>query len=215
MKRVRPLHQRTDTPGYPSVIQHTLEESVHPDAEDAEDDEDDGALGAEAATPSPPSNRRRFLQGAAAAGAALAGGLLPGRASTAKSRSPRRGKPHRVTLPHTKGYTFRYGNYQLQRAVAQTRDDALVRFLSDSKEQKGIERTIRKVLDRHTCADITDAKRLARLRRAVARALVARYRVRTRKRARLPTVVLFVGVPPARCKGDCPAAVPICRPPTP
>jgi hypothetical protein len=164
-------------------------------------------------SPSPPT-RRGFLRGAAAAaGAALVGGLQPAERGEAKSRSPRRGKPHRVNLPLSKRYTFRYGNYQLQRATAQTHDAQLARFLLDSKERTGIEQTLRSVLDRHTCADVTDAKRLARLRRAVAKALVARYRARTRRRARLPTVVLFVGVPPTRCLGDCPAAVPICKAP--
>ncbi len=200
VRPVRPRRVEPEPPGYPSVIQQRLGET-------------DGHRASTRAPDRAPT-RRGFLRGAAAAaGAALVGGMVSGQRGEAKSRSPRRGKPHRVDLPLSKKYTFRYGNYQLLRAAAQTHDANLARFLLDSKERKGIEQTLRHVLDRHTCADVTDAKRLARLRRAVAKALAARYRARTRRRARLPTVVLFVGVPPTRCLGDCPAAVPICKAP--
>ncbi len=189
MKRIRPLHHRETESAYPSI----------PDL--------DPALAPEAARRS----RRSFLQGAAAAGAALATGwLAPEAAAGSRGR-----RVHRVTLPHSKRYVFRYGNYELQRAVAQTRNVGLARFLDSKSERAGIERAMWAELNRHSCADLLDGKKLARLHQAVAKALARHYRKRTRRSATPPTVVLYVGVPGTNCDGDCPAVVPICKPPTP
>jgi hypothetical protein len=72
---------------------------------------------------------------------------------------------------------------------------------------------VRKVLDAHTCADLRQGKRLAKLQRRLAKALAARFRKRQKVGIAAPTVVLFVGVPMRACKGDCAAPVPICKPP--
>lgn len=152
------------------------------------------------------------------AGSAVAGGVLlasatgagPGkRANAAPASRPL----ERVTLSIKERYEFRHGNYQLERVVAQTDDKALARFLSDPKVAPELEKATRRVLDEHSCVDLLDGKRLTRLQGRLGDALRDVYRHRTRRQGRSPTVVLFVGVPNDRCRGDCPPATPVCRPP--
>lgn len=167
-----------------------------------------------------PASRRTFLRGAAVAGAALTGALLPSalwRQSSGGSAQAAPAKPgtKRVTLRFQRRYVFRHGNYELQSAVAQTGDTQLAGFLADPKAALGLEAALRRVLDAHSCVDLLQGKRLARLQERLGTALVEHYRKTTRRMAAAPTVVLFVGVPNDRCRGDCPAATPICRPPTP
>jgi len=112
-------------------------------------------------------SRRTFLRTALTATAA-AGGLLI--ASRGLSRS--RKQLYRATLRMKPTYRFKYGNYQVDRIVAQTTDLKLSRFLADKREAAGIEKGVRKVLDRHSCVDLKDGKKLARLQRLLGKALV-------------------------------------------
>ncbi len=157
-------------------------------------------------------SRRAFLRGGLSTSAAMGGMVLLGGAeSIAGGRRP---KTYRAAVKLTRRYRFRYGNYEIQRIVVQTRSGRLVRFLGDKKESPGIEKAVRKVLDAHSCADLRNGKSLARLQRRIAKALSDRYRRRKGSGAAKPTVVLFVGLPGDRCKGDCAPPVPICKPPT-
>jgi len=156
-------------------------------------------------------SRRSFLRGALSTTAAAGALLVPGGASVIAGG--RRPKTYRTSVRLTRRYRFRYGNYEVQRITVQTSDARLVRFLEDKKESAAIEKEVRKVLDAHSCVDLRNGKRLARLQRRVAKTLAARYRKRKGSGVTTPTVVLFVGVAGARCKGDCPAPVPFCKPP--
>lgn len=156
-------------------------------------------------------SRRAFLKGALTTTAAAGALLVPdGAGLVAGGRRP---KTYRTAVKLSRRYQFRYGNYQVQRITVQTTSAALVRFIENQKESAGIEKAVRKILDAHTCADLKDGKKLARLQRRVAKVLAARYRKRKGSRVRMPTVVLFVGLPGVSCKGDCPAPVAICKPP--
>ncbi len=156
-------------------------------------------------------DRRAFLRGALSASAAAGVMLVPG--IGALRAGGKRPKTYRATVRLSRRYTFRYGNYQLQRIVVQSASAGFIRFLGEKKEQPGIEKAVRKILSAHSCADLRKGKRLAKLQRRVAKALAARYRSRKAKRVAEPTVTLYVGVPPVSCLGDCPATVPFCRPP--
>lgn len=156
-------------------------------------------------------SRRTFLRGALGTSAAAGAVLMTGSAGLlARGRRP---KTYRTAVKLTQRYRFRYGNYQVQRITVQTTSSRLVRFLEDKKESARTEKAVRKILDAHSCADLRQGKKLARLQRRVAQVLADQYRKRRRSRVALPTVVLFVGLPYASCKGDCPAPVAICKPP--
>ncbi|MDY0000963.1 MAG: twin-arginine translocation signal domain-containing protein [Polyangia bacterium] len=166
------------------------------------------------------SSRRAFLRGAAVAGAAVAGTLLPsalrrGRGGGQAEAAPAKPELKRVNLTFQRRYVFRHGNYELQRAMAQTQDQSLAHFMADPKIVQGLETALRKELDSHSCADLLEGKRLSRLQTRLGTAIVDHYRKMSRRIAPAPTVVLFVGVPNDRCRGDCPAVTPVCRPPTP
>lgn len=190
MKRIAPTQNHPDAHAYPSLVDCALPESAG-------------------------SSRRVFLKGAAAVCAGLAGGLLAGARERTASAAPAGKAAQRIPLPLKSRYRFQHGNYELQRAVAQTGDAGLGRFLSEPKEAARIEAALRKVLDRHSCVDLLDGKRLARLQIQVGDALTAVYRQRTGRAAPRPTVVLFVGVPAVSCLGDCAPPTPVCRPPRP
>lgn len=197
-RRPRPVPEHQ--PAYPSV----LEPADH------------------AASP-PDGDRRGFLGHAALGAAGLAGALLSGgllsSAAQAWARGRRRPRPRprplRAKLPYGGSYTFRYGNYALLRAMVETHDPRLVAFVRDRRERAALARIVRRVLAAHTCADLLNARRLARLRSAVAKAVRGQYRARTGRRTPLPVVILAVGVPSSGCDGDCPMPTPICRPPRP
>lgn len=196
----RPRPVREHQPAYPSVLEPS-------DETDAPMDPD----------------RRGFLGQVALGAAGLAGGLITAGLSSPAARARGRGRrpprprprPLRVSLPYGGTYTFRYGNYALQRALVETHDPKLVAFIGDAKERAALTKVVRRVLDAHTCADLLDTKRLARLRGAVAKAVRAHYRARTRRRPPQPVVILAVGIRYSGCKGRCPAPTPICRPPRP
>lgn len=158
-------------------------------------------------------SRRGFLRAAlstsAAAGAVLVAG---GGTSLAGGRRP---KTYKTSVKVGSRYTFRYGNYELQRIAVQTRSEHLLRFLENKKETAGVTKAVRKVLDAHTCADLRDGKKLARLQKRVGKAIVARYRKRTKRAVAAPTVVLFVSVNRYRyCRGKCAPAAAYCRVPS-
>jgi len=156
-------------------------------------------------------SRRAFLRGALSTSAAAGAVLMTG--SAGLLAGGRRAKTYRTAVKLSQRYRFRYGNYQLQRITVQTASPQLVRFLEDKMETARTEKAVRKILDAHSCADLRKGKKLARLQRSIAQALAGQYRKRRRSRVAAPTVVLFVGVPYASCRGDCPAPVAICKPP--
>ncbi len=157
-------------------------------------------------------SRRGFLRAAlttsAAAGVMLATG---GATSLAGGRRP---KTYKARIYVGSRYTFRYGNYESSHVVVQSKSEQFIRFLKDKKETAGVTKAIRKVFDAHTCADLTDGKKLVRLQNRVAKAMVARYRHRTLRRVATPTVVILVTVNRYRhCRGKCRPAAPYCRVP--
>jgi hypothetical protein len=157
-------------------------------------------------------SRRGFLRVAltssAAAGVMLAAG---GATSLAGGRRP---KTYKTRIHIGRRYRFRYGNYELSRIAVQSKSERFIQFLQNKKETPGVIKAVRKVLDAHTCADLTDGKKLARLQRRVGKAVVARYRLRTRRRIAAPTVVLFVSVNRySSCRGKCRPSAPYCRVP--
>ena len=74
--------------------------------------------------------------------------------------------------------------------MVQTRNKAFAQFLIQPLEAKGIRKAILPKLTGLQNRDVTDRKRLAKLRRRVAAALLAHYKKRTRRRAARPVVTL-------------------------
>lgn len=157
-------------------------------------------------------SRRGFLRAALSTSAAAGVMLVAGRGtSLAGGRRP---KTYKTSVSIGSRYTFRYGNYELQRLTVQTKSARLVKFLESKKEAAGITKAVRKIFDAHTCGDLRDGKRLARLQTRVAQAIRALYRKRTKRRVATPTVVIFVYVQRYRsCRGKCRPTTPYCRVP--
>jgi len=160
-------------------------------------------------------SRRWFLRSSLAVTAS--GGLL-GAAAVAGARGKRRRKPpkrpkHEVRFRFRSLYTFEHSNYRFEKIVVGINSDRLAAFLGDRKEAPGLEKALRRVLDRHTCASLVDGKKLARLQHRLARAVTRRYRKRTRSRVPTPSVALYVGVRYRACRGKCRAPTPYCRAP--
>ncbi|MFH2009042.1 MAG: hypothetical protein ABI333_20800 [bacterium] len=156
-------------------------------------------------------SRRTFLRATLTGAAAMGGLLIAGRGL---SRS-RKSQLYRATIRMSQTYRFRYGNYQVDRLVVQTTDHKLALFLAQKREAPGIEKGVRAVLDGHSCVDLKDGRKLARLQRLLGKALAKHHRTRTRRTVAAPTVILFVGLPGVRCLGDCAPPVPFCKPPGP
>jgi len=156
-------------------------------------------------------SRRTFLRSALTTTAAAAGVMLAPRTGLSGGRP--KPKLHKIHIRFRSTYRFKYGNYQLQRIVAQSRDEDLVRFLGNGKQSAGIEKALRGLLQQHSCVDLRHGKKLARLQRRIGKALAKHYRARTRRRAKAPTVVLFVGVAWRACRGKCAPPTPYCHPP--
>jgi hypothetical protein len=157
-------------------------------------------------------SRRGFLR--AALGTSAAAGVMLVAGGGTGLAGGRRPKTYKTYLNVGHRYTFRYGNYELQRLAVQTQSEQLIRFLENKKEAAGITKAVRKVLDAHNCADLRDGKKLSRLQRRVGKAIRAHYRKRTRRWVVAPTVVIFVSVPRYRyCRGKCRPATPYCRVP--
>jgi hypothetical protein len=157
-------------------------------------------------------SRRGFLCAALSTSAA-AGALLVAGPGTVLAGG-RRARTYKTQVNVGNRYTFRYGNYELQRIAVQTKSERLVRFLEDKKEASHVIQAVRKVLDAHNCADLSNGGKLARLQRRVGQALRAVYRKHTKRWVAAPTVVLFVYVPSYRhCRGKCRPATPYCSVP--
>ena len=152
------------------------------------------------------------MKTAVSGGAAVAGSLLLP-SSPSQGARPRRRKTHTVRFTLRRAYHFPHSNYRLERLAIQTRSDRLKRFLTDKRNAKHVETAVRAVLKKSSCRDLQNGKRLARLQNRVAKALARLHKKRTRRYAAVPVVTLFVTVPYARCKGDCPAPVPYCKAP--
>jgi hypothetical protein len=67
--------------------------------------------------------------------------------------------------------------------TVRTYDHRLAAFIGDKKEHAGLHQAVVRVLAKHTCKDVTDAKRLSRLRRKLAAVLSERYHKRTKRNA--------------------------------
>ncbi|MFH2009043.1 MAG: hypothetical protein ABI333_20805 [bacterium] len=156
-------------------------------------------------------SRRTFLRSALTTTAAAAGVVLAPRTGATGTRP--KPKLHKIHIRFRSTYRFRHGNYELQQLVAQSRDERLVQFLGSGKEAAGIETALRGLLEQHSCVDLRHGKKLARLQRRIGKALAEHYRARTRRWAKAPTVVLFVGVAWRACRGKCAAPTPYCHPP--
>jgi len=153
----------------------------------------------------PALSRRGFLL---AGGGALIAGVVAGRPAAAQV------KTRQVSLTGLSTYVFRYGNYRVEKVVLQYTDLAQAEWLDQAANVKTLESALRKLFDAHSCVDLQDGKKLAALQRAIAASALQTYRIATRRNAPAPTAVLFVGLPGANCKGDCPSPVPYCHPPT-
>jgi hypothetical protein len=156
----------------------------------------------------PDLSRRRFLlAGSGAAAGALIVGLSRSRRAAAQ------GKTRQIALTGLSSYVFRYGNYRLEKVVLQYTDLAQAGWLDQAANVRTVEAALRQLFDAHSCVDLQDGKKLAALQLKAAATALQSYRNATRRNGPAPTAVLFVGLPYARCKGDCPAPVPYCRPP--
>ncbi len=132
-------------------------------------------------------SRRGFLGGAVAGAIGLGGALLlPGVVEAGRKRGLRKVVLH-----------FRYRlsgcKHRVEKLVVQSYDRRLIAFLSKAKERSGIYAALRGVLKRYKCRDLHDGKRLAVMQRALGKALAARYRKRTRRRAARPVVTIIAG----------------------
>ena len=81
-------------------------------------------------------------------------------------------------------------NYSVCRIVVQTKSLPFAKFLINKTEQKGIRKAVLPKLKGLTAQDVTDNKRLARLRGRLGKALLKHYKKRTRRRTATPIVTL-------------------------
>lgn len=141
----------------------------------------------------PPTSRRAFLGEAldklAGGVGALAGvgALLSSREGGAKTEKP---KKYSLYLRLQKAYVFRPCGYLVGHITARTTDKHFVTFATAKSNKKGISDTVIAVLKKHSCRDLTDGKRLARLERRLGKALAAHYKKKTRRRTPRPEVTL-------------------------
>ena len=133
------------------------------------------------------STRRDFL-GWAVAGAAAVGGalLLP---SVGEARpSTRQRVTFRIHFPKT----YRPCGLMVTQIIIQTWDSRFADYLRNPKKHPAVEAALATVLGKQKCADLQDQRRLAKLRKKLAGALVKNYRKATGRRAALPIVSLVV-----------------------
>ena len=79
-------------------------------------------------------------------------------------------------LQLSRGHGIAGCDYVVETVIAQTRDLALAAFLRDEKRLPGIEEAVLRLLEDSTCADVTAAKRLARLEAKLAATLTKLFR---------------------------------------
>ena len=77
-------------------------------------------------------------------------------------------------------------SYWVCRVVVQTRSRKLARFLISKAELKPLRKVVLPFVKKLTARDITNRKRLARLRTRLAKTLVKHYQKRTRRRVAAP-----------------------------
>jgi hypothetical protein len=131
--------------------------------------------------------RRGFLR-TALAEAAVVGGTLLGAAPVAGRSKP-------VTLLEvllTRVHYFGGCNYTVRKLIVQSADDRLIAFLRAESERAGLTEAVLKVLRAYGCDDVADRKRLARLERDVARAVLGRFTASQQRSAPLPIVNLVL-----------------------
>ncbi len=90
-------------------------------------------------------------------------------------------------------YSYLGCKVRLEKIVVQSRDRQLVVFLGKAKEWTGLAAALRRVLAKHKCRDVQDAKRRSALQVLVGKEILARYRKRTGRRTKAPLVTLIVG----------------------
>jgi len=130
-------------------------------------------------------SRRGFLRGAMAGAIGLGGALLlPGAAEAGR----RQGRQQLVVPFH---YWLSGCKHRLEKLVIQSYDRRFINFLSTAKERLGIHGALRLVLKAYKCRDLHEQKRLVVMQRALGKALTARYRKRTRRRATRPAVSII------------------------
>jgi len=96
---------------------------------------------------------------------------------------PRRPK-HRATINLKPHHKLRGCRSAVSGVTASTYDYNLAIFLRSQKERAGIQRVIVRLLRKHTCKDVQNAKRLRKLNQKIAAALSYRYSTRTGRTAR-------------------------------
>jgi hypothetical protein len=82
---------------------------------------------------------------------------------------------------------------RLEKIVVQSRDRRLIAFLGKAKELRGVLTLWGRVLAKHKCRDLQEAKRRGPLQVALGKVLAVHYRTRTRRRTQAPLVTLIVG----------------------
>lgn len=131
-------------------------------------------------------DRRGFLKVALAGTAALGGSVLLG----GQAASRRKSKYHHVTIRLHGHYQYYPCRYRAESLFVQTKSSRFAKFLGDAKEQRRAEQALAKILRAAKCTDVQDAKKLAKMHKKLARALVVHYRKRTRRRVTQPIVTL-------------------------
>jgi hypothetical protein len=136
-------------------------------------------------------SRRGFLKSTVAGAAAVGGWLLGGGDSFHEAQA--RPRWRKVNLQLTSRYRFKgCSDRYVDKLVVQTHSRRLERFLRDRREAAGLEHAVLQVLKAHTCDDLQDQKRLARLEGRLAMAIAMRYRSRRRRPVNRPLVTLVL-----------------------
>lgn len=131
-------------------------------------------------------DRRRFLRAALASTAALGGSLW----LSDEARSRKSSRYQRVTFYLRGHYQYYPCRLRAESLLIQTKDKRFASFLGNVKERAATEKALSGILKSARCADVQNAKKLARLHRRLAKALAAHYRKRTRLKTRRPIVTL-------------------------
>lgn len=133
-------------------------------------------------------DRRRFLQTALASTAALGGSLW----LSEEARSKKNSSYQRVTFYLRGHYQYYPCRLRAESLLIQTKDKRFASFLGNAKERAATEKALSGILKSAKCADLQNAKKLARLHRKLAKGLAAHYRKRTRRRTGRPIVTLSI-----------------------
>ena len=180
MKKVQPVKHYREHERYPSTLHRnhgSPPSTISPPAPEA----------------APPTSRRAFLgqalQGVVASLGTLAGGHVLLRSSEAQAKTEKP-KKYRLSLRIHPVYAFRPCGYLVGHVIARTTDKRFASFATDKKNKKAISAALVAVLKKHSCRDLKDGKRLARLERRLGKALAALYKKKKKRRTPRPEVTL-------------------------